>query len=119
MKYNEIINEVKELYPSEYSDTQFKKWLGEAEDVILRFLDGYQSESVELRQISDLNEEAVAPPPYDRMYIDFIMAHIALHQHDDESYSRYMGVFNSRYRDFTKWYIRKHSSRGYKWKNWI
>ena len=113
MKYSEIINEVKELYPNEYEDTQLIKWLSEAEDSIYIFLDE------EPQDIRDLNIESKAPKPYDRMYIDFICAHISLHQHDDEAYARYIGMYNARFEDFCKWYLRTHEGKEYRYKNWI
>ncbi len=113
MKYSEIINEVRELYPSEYDDSQFKKWIQELCDTCTEFT---EAERVEIRSLED---ECIAPPPHDRMFIDFVMAQVALHQHDDESYSRYIGMFNSRYEKYRRWYIKSGGGKTYRFENWI
>ena len=113
MKYNEIIKSVGELYPNEYDVSELKTWMRELEDVIAKDTGG---EDV---VIHDLSEQATPPPPYDRMFIDFVMAQIALHQHDDEGYSRYIAMFNSKYTDFLNWYVRTHPGKKRTYTNWI
>ena len=113
MKYSEIINEVKNIYPNEYEDTELIKWLEEAENVICVF------EEKEPLKIKDLSGEATLPAPYDRMYIDFVCANISLHQHDDAGYARYISMYNARYSDFCKWYLRTNPGKDLKYKNWI
>ena len=113
MKYSEIVNEVKELYPSEYEDSQIIKWLQEAEAAVSIF------KEEEPQDITDLDIESKAQKPYDRMYIDFICAHISLHQHDDASYARYIEMYNARFVDYCKWYIRTHRGKEHRFRNWI
>lgn len=43
-----------------------------------------------------ITEKTVCNAPYDTMYIDYIIAKIALYQHDFESYNQFMAAFNSR-----------------------
>jgi hypothetical protein len=113
VKYSEIIAEVKDLYPNEYSDEQYKKWLTELENnIAIRTGAG-------MRKTLDLEREASVGVPFDRMYIDFLMAQVCLHQHDDESYIRYMSVFKSRYKEWEEFEIRVTKGKKYKFKNWI
>lgn len=113
MKYAEIINEVKELYPNEYSDSQYKKWLLELESLIAVYAGQNAPETI------SLNSETSLHIPFDRLYIDFLMAQVSLHQHDDESYTRYMQMYNSRYREWQNWFIRTHEGKKYRFTNWI
>ena len=113
MKYSEIIDEVKELYPNEYSDEQYKRWILELENEIA------VETGAGMKKTLDLERETSVGIPFDRMYIDFLMAQVCLHQHDDESYSRYMGVFKSRYREWRAFNIRTTKGKNHKFKNWI
>lgn len=113
MKYSDIIKETKELYPNEYSDTELKRWITEAEQQAQI----YAGEEPTLK--NNLNEEVFIKEPYDRMLIDYVMAQISLHQHDDESYTRYMNAYSSRYREWQKHHIRTNEGKKIQFKNWI
>ena len=113
MKYTEIIKEVKDLYPNEYSESELKKWIYELEQTAAV----YSGEAVNAPE--NLNCETLIKEPFDRMYLDYVMAQASLHQHDDESYSRYISIFNSRYREWQKWYIQAHEGKKIRFKNWI
>ena len=113
MKYSEVIAEVRGLYPNEYSDEQFEKWMAELENKIANFR-GTQN----IRSI-DPEREVSCGIPFDRMYVDFLMAQIALHQHDDDDYVRYMRVFNSRFDEWKAFYIRNYEGEKRQFRNWI
>ena len=113
MKYQEIIDEVKELYPSEYSDSQYEKWILELENNIAI------EKGSGVKKTIDLGQEVTVGVPFDRMYIDFLMAQVCLHQHDDEGYTRYMNVFKSRYSDWQAFNIRTQVGARHRFKNWI
>lgn len=44
------------------------------------------------------------PPPYDMMYIDFLLAKVAYYQNDLEGYNKHMAMVNSRMNDYAYWY---------------
>lgn len=113
MKYSEIIDEVKDLYPNEYSDEQYIKWLTELENEIAVVTGAAMRKSVALER------EASTGVPFDRMYIDFLMAQVCFHQHDDEGYSRYMSVFKSRYNEWKAFHIRTTKGEKHRFTNWI
>lgn len=113
MKYDEIISEVKDLFPSEYDESQLLKWIGELEgDVAL-----YRGE--EPPKAVSPSGSSFAGAPFDRMYIDFVMAQICLHQHDDEGYLRYINMFNARYAAWKGHFVATHEGDRYQNKNWI
>ena len=111
MKYEEIINEVKCLFPNEYDESQYLKWINELENDIAI----YKGE--EPRKITSLTGDTAAPAPFDRMYIDFVMAQVCLHQHDDEGYMRCINMFNARYAAWKGHFVATHSGKKYQYKN--
>ncbi len=113
MTYQEIIEEVKELYPSEYDTTELKRFLQEAESGIGMYIDNTE------RIIEDLDDTAILPLPFCNAYIDFIRANICYNQHDDEGYRRYISMYNAKFDEFKRWYVRSHEGKTVKYKNWI
>lgn len=51
-----------------------------------------------------IDDETEADPPYDRLYIEYIMAKMALYQHDYDTYSAHMTQYNNLYSEYKKDY---------------
>ena len=113
MKYSEILSEVKDLYPNDYKDSQYVKWLLELENKIAI------AKGLGVKQSLDLEKETSVGVPFDRMYVDYVMAQVSLHQHDDESYARYMSMFNDRFGEWQAYHIRTTPGKKLVFKNWI
>lgn len=113
MKYEEIINEVKSLYPSEYDESQMTDWINELEGNISIYRGDVPC------KIQSLSDETSVSAPFDRMYTDFVMAQISLHQHDDEAYARYINMFNARYTTWKGYYMSVREGEKHQYKNWI
>ena len=113
MKYSEIIAEVKELYPNEYNDSQYIKWILELENTIA------VQKGTGVKRNIDLEKEATVGVPYDRMYIDYLLAKVSLNQHDDENYARHMNVFKMNYKDWEAFDIRTTPGKKHQFKGWI
>ena len=94
MKYSEILSEVKDLYPNDYKDSQCAKWLLELENKIAI------EKGTGVKQSLDLEKETSVGVPFDRMYVSYLMAKVSFHQHDDESYARYMSMFDDEYKEW-------------------
>lgn len=54
-----------------------------------------------------IDDETEVDAPYDRMYIEYILAKIGLYQHDYESYMTHMAQYNNLYDEFK----REHKTR--------
>lgn len=65
-----------------------------------------------------VTDETVCQPPYDSMYIDYIIAKINMYQHDMESYNHHMTAFNSKLCAYKKWLINHMPSENGKMMNW-
>ena len=49
-----------------------------------------------------LDDETEADPPYDRLYIEYVLAKMALYQHDYDAYSAHMTQYNNLYSEYKK-----------------
>ncbi len=54
-----------------------------------------------------VTERTVCAPPFDSMYIDYVMAKINLYQHDTDGFNTYMTQFNSRLSAYKNWLIKR------------
>lgn len=65
-------------------------------------------------------EKTVCPPPYDSMYIDYVLGKICYYQNDFPACNNHMSLFNSKLADYEKW-LKSHPIVDYsvsKIKNW-
>ena len=51
-----------------------------------------------------IDDETEAEAPYDRMYIEYLLAKAALYQHDYEAYSAHMLQYNSIFDEYKRDY---------------
>lgn len=115
MTYNEIISRVKEVYPNEYTDEEMLVWIGEVNSDVRRNI-----EKNALPQTKPLGtENAIIPPPYDVMYQYYILARIAYHQKDFESYKMHNEAYYSKRNGYLAYYIRTFGGGATRFKNWI
>ena len=113
MKYEEIIAEARELYSNEYSDSQILKWIKEAEDTAAIYRGDTAASEINISDNSQIG------PPFDRMYIDFVMAQVSFHQHDDESYMKYINMFNARFSDWKNYFVANTPMAKKQYTNWF
>lgn len=65
-------------------------------------------------------EETVCPPPYDNMYIDYLLGKIAYYQNDFDACNHHMALYNSKLIDYRNW-VKSHPVSDYretKLRNW-
>ncbi len=68
----------------------------------------------------EVMEETICPPPYDSMYIDYVLGKICYYQNDFASCNNHMSLFNSKLADYEKW-LKSHPITDYtetKLRNW-
>lgn len=67
-----------------------------------------------------VTEQTLVPPPYDRMYIDWIIAKIGFYQNNYVVYNQNMNKFYNTLRQFDNWYIsRAPMNKDNKIRNWF
>ena len=65
-------------------------------------------------------EETVCPPPYDSMYIDYVLGKICYYQNDFDACNHHMSLYNSKLLDYRNW-VKSHPVSDYRvtnLKNW-
>lgn len=68
----------------------------------------------------EITDKTVCPPPYDNMYVDFVLGKICYYQNDFSGCNNHMLLFNSKLSDYEKW-LKSHPITGYsevRLKNW-
>lgn len=111
MTPNKVIEIVDRLKLNSYTEEDKLRWINA--------LDGDVQASVfqedEIKQYSypdDMDKELLIPAPFDNLYELYISAQIDFHNKELDNYNNSAMVFESRYLDFKKDYIRKHCARG-------
>jgi len=111
MKIIEVIETVDSLYPNSYSSAEKIVWCDELGAMLKEeYAKSYSADGVQESYvpISDpMSEETVIKAPYDRMYIDFVLAKCCYYQRDYDAYNQHIVSFNSRLEDFAKWFIER------------
>ena len=51
-----------------------------------------------------LLDETIPPPPYDAMYIDYLIGKIGYYQNDMAEYNKQMTAYNDKLYDYARWY---------------
>lgn len=67
-----------------------------------------------------VTEATVCPPPYDNMYIDYVLGKICYYQNDFAACNNHTSIFNAKLADYISW-LKSHPVTGYantKLKNW-
>lgn len=55
-----------------------------------------------------MNQELLAPEPFDQMYLHYLEAQIDYYNGEITLYNEAMTMFNAAYSDFENWYNRRH-----------
>lgn len=93
MTRNEVLAQIREIQPGEYSDARLLQLVDECDQKIYReLLDGYL--------IRESQGELVAPPPYDKLYVWYALSQIYLMQQDIGGYNNAMMYFNAMWDEY-------------------
>ena len=78
--------------------------------------DVYETQNIQIKRI--ITEKTICDAPYDVMYVDYILAKIAMYQHDFYTYNQFMTSFNSTLGAYKRWITDRMPQREGKLKNW-
>ena len=99
---------VEEMLPNCASDELKLRLLGEAEWKVRVELLGEDPQAMPTFDLSTLpNTELSAPPPYDQLYWQYLLAMLSYVSGDVARYENAASLFNASYQNFGRWVKRK------------
>ena len=64
-----------------------------------------------------MEDETEVPPPFDDMYIQFVLAKIGFYQNNVDMYNKHITIYNSLMNDYASWYKRTNPIKSTQFKN--
>lgn len=111
MTPNKAIETVDRLKPNSYNEEDKLGWINELEGMVQRLV--IQTDEVkELAYPDDMDKELLIPAPYDDVYGKFLEAKIDYYNREYDHYNNSAIVFETRYSEYKKDYIRNNQARG-------
>ena len=107
----DLISQVDDLEPNQYSVEQKMKWLSLLDGQIFEEIIKTHEEPVResFSAYTNLDEELLVSYPYgEELYSWYLQAMIAAENAESDKYDQMMGMYNSVFTQFTNWYNRTH-----------
>ena len=82
------------------------------------FSDVTVTDNMTAKMVRKVTERTLCGPPFDTMYVDYLLAKIMLCQHDSESANIHLTLFNSRLAAYKNWVIKRMPSGDCTFRNW-
>lgn len=111
---NKIIEHVDSARPNTFSAEDKFAWLSDLDGMVSRVV-MQKDEPVRYEFPKNMDTHLLVPAPWDSIYALYLEAQIALHQGEIEDYNNALLVFDTRFTEFKKAYIRENmpKSAGY------
>ena len=110
MTPNKAIEIVDRLKPNSYTEEDKLGWINELDGEVQKLV--IQSdEVVQYQYPDDMDKELLVPAPFDKVYELFLSAQIDYHNREYANYNNAAAMFEARYSEFKKAYIREHPAR--------
>lgn len=116
MTINKVIEYVDMVKPNAYEEEAKFAWLQELDGMVARVV-MQLPEPVAYEYPADMDTELLVPAPFDGIYALYMMAMIDFHNREIADYNNTMLMFNTKFDEYKKAYIREHMPRqagGYK-----
>ena len=111
MTPSKAIEIIDSLRPNSYSEEDKLRWINELDGMVQRLV--FQNdEVVQYSYPDDLDRELLIPAPYEEVYSLYLEAKIDYHNREYINYNNSATMFELRYSEFKKDYIRHHRARG-------
>lgn len=112
MTLQEAIDMQEALKPSAIPESMKITWLSTLDGSIkAEVIDTHKGgEQIAFSGYDESNKEQqlLAPAPYDRLYVSFLIAQIERYSGEIEKYNNSIMLYNVDYNDYTNWYNRTH-----------
>ena len=111
MTVNQILTAVNDLEPNQYKQQDKIDWLNQLDGQVFDelVLTHVHDEDAEFTPHSATTDDLLIPEPYAReIYVAYLMAMIAFHNHENVKYNGNMTMFNTAYQEYAAYYNRKY-----------
>lgn len=106
MTVNKIIERVDAERPNVFDEESKFQWITDFEGMVSRVV--MQQEPVMYEYPRDMDTELLIGEPWEGLYGLYLEAMIDYHNREYNSYNAVLTMFNSRFEEYKKWYIREH-----------
>lgn len=110
MTPNKVIETVDTLYPNSYSEERKFGWINELDGMVKRLVI-QEDEAVPYIYPDDMDRELLIPAPFDNLYALYIQSMIEFHNREYGNYNNTTLMFETRFTEYKKSYIREHRAR--------
>lgn len=115
MTYGDLVKEIQEIYPSEYTAEEMTEWAREVDADVIRNIEKRNAPTGR----GSAEDAVLIPEPYDVMYRLYIMAQIAFFQRDFTAYGTYAGLYAEKFGEYAAWWQRTYGSESERLVGWI
>ncbi len=111
MTPNKVIESVDSIKPNSYDEEIKLKWISELDGDVTRLV--IQEDSfTPYSYPDDMDKELLIPSPFDSVYELYVSAMIDYHNKEYQNYNNSAAMFETRYNEYKKAYIREHQAKG-------
>jgi hypothetical protein len=111
MTPNKVIEIVDGLKPNVYDEETKLRWISELDGIVKTLV--IQDDSFTPYNFpDDMDKELLIPAPFDNCYSLYVEAMIDFNNKEIGNYNNSMLMFDSRFTDYKKYYIRKNMAKG-------
>lgn len=111
MTPNKVIEIVDRLRENPYSEEDKLRWISDLDSIVRRLVI-QDTEAVPYMFPDDIDRELLIPYPFDNCYELYLEAMIDYYNREYGNYNNSAMVFENRFNEYKKAYIREHAARG-------
>ena len=103
---NKVIEHVDRMNPNVFTEMDKYEWMKTLDGLVANEV--LQEEAPDYALPEDADTPLLVQSPFDDIYRLYVTAMIYLHNREYDHYNNAVMVFNERYEQYRKWYIRNH-----------
>ena len=111
MTANKVIERADKTKPNAYDEELKLGWISELDGMVKRLV-FQEGEAKPYRFPEDMNTELLIPFPYDNLYELYVGSKIDFYNREYDHYNNSAMVFEDRFKEYKKAYIREHAVKG-------
>ena len=111
MTPNKAIEIVDRLSPNPYSEEDKLRWINELDGMVQRLVI-QEKTATEYVYPDDMDKELLIETPFDNVYVLYLQTQIDYHNREYANYNNVAMMFDAKFSEYKKAYIREHRSRG-------